>query len=714
MRLVQSVRNGALRFEQSTGPTPTSTQVLVETRASVISGGTEKSIRELASASLVAKARSRPDLVKEVVRRARDQGIRSTAKAVRGRLSEDMPLGYSAAGVVLDVGEAVSRIRSGQRVATAGAPHADFQLAAGNLTVTLPDSVSFDEGSFVTVGSIALNGFRLAEAGPGAKVLVVGLGLVGQLATRIALASGADVAGIDLVPWKREKAQALGTDAFDADTEGWADALGWTGGVGFDAVLVTAASKSSEPMLRAAEVARDQGILVLVGDVGLELDRRPLYEKQLTIRVARSYGPGRYDPTYEDLGVDYPLGSIRWTAQRNMEVVVGLIASQRLLVADLITHRFEFDRALKAYELLEDDAAQWLGIVLDYSPKDWVDESPELHPSPGRTYSESLDGVGLIGAGRFARDVLLPSAAAAGFGGWTAINSAGGSSAASVGKTFGFDRVVPTAAGVIDDPATNTVFVATRHDTHASFAEQALRARKHVFCEKPLATTEEELEAVELAYRGSSGALMVGFNRRWSPAIAETRAILGPGDAPVQILYRVNAGPLPDDHWLNDRRMGGRLIGEGCHFIDTCNAIVGEAPDSVSTITSGRGELILDQNFTVTMGYPSGSQAVIVYASSSSTRPGKERAEILGSGWSVLIEDYATLVAHGPRKKIRRRYRPADKGHRRELEMFAEMISGSGAADSIAESAFLTSRVAFAAIRSAMTGEVVHLSDAAT
>lgn len=708
MRLVQSVRDGALRLEDSARPAPSPTQVLIETRSSLISSGTERSIRELASASLLAKARARPDLVREVLRRVRDHGIGSTLGAVQGRLAEDMPLGYSAAGIVLEVGEAVSGIRPGQRVATAGAPHADLQLASGLLVVRLPDSVSFDDGAFVTVATIALNGLRLAGVEPGARVLVVGLGLIGQLVARIALASGASVTGIDPVPWKRELAAGSGVKSCESDSEGWDEALAQTGGIGFDAIAVTAATKSSDPMQRAARAARDQGVLVLVGDAGLDLDRRPLYEKQLTVKVARAYGPGRYDPVFEDLGVAYPIGGVRWNAQTNMIAVADLIASGRLVVADLITHRYPFDEAVDAYAVLEDRDARSMGIVLQYleGPHP-IRASESRSPSSGQQGGD-LTGVGLIGAGRFARDVLLPAAKSAGFGGWTSVHSAGGSSAYRIGKELGFTRVAAAPSDVIDDPETNTVMVATHHDSHAALVESALRAGKHVFCEKPLAISEAELEAVEQAYRVSTGFLMVGFNRRWSPAIAEAARLLE-GSAHLQVMYRINAGKLPTDHWLNDRRMGGRLLGEGCHFIDTCDAIIGQAPRSVLTLTSGTGELILEQDFTISLGYPNGSQAVIVYTSSSSTRPGKEYLEILGSGWSVHISDFARLTAYGPRKKVRRSYRPADKGHRRELEVFAGLVSGTGDAARVADDALVTSRVALAAIRSATTGEVVHL-----
>ncbi len=345
MRLVQSVRNGDLRLQDTPAPTPGPTQVLVRTRASLISAGTEKNLRSLASASLLAKARARPDLVRQVIDRARTSGVKSTVDAVRSRLSAYMPLGYSAAGEVVAVGEAVARLRPGQRVATAGAPHADLQVVAGNLVARVPDAVSFDEAAFATVGSIALNGLRLADVGPGSRVVVVGLGLVGQLITRLASAAGALVAGVEPEEWKREVTEAAGMNAFAADSAGWEAVQAWTDGAGADAVIVSAATKSSEPLSRAAEASRDLGVIVVVGDVGMDLERRPFYERELTLRVARSYGPGRYDPTYEDLGVDYPASHVRWTAQRNMGAFLDLVAGGKIAVKDLITHRYAFTEA---------------------------------------------------------------------------------------------------------------------------------------------------------------------------------------------------------------------------------------------------------------------------------------------------------------------------------------------------------------------------------
>jgi predicted dehydrogenase/threonine dehydrogenase-like Zn-dependent dehydrogenase len=703
VRLVQSVRSGELRLEQAASPTPGPTQVLVRTQASLISAGTEKSLRTLASASLLAKARARPDLVRQVIDRAKKSGLRSTARAVRSRLSEDMPLGYSAAGIVEAVGESVAGIRPGQRVATAGAPHADIQAVAGTLVAALPDSTSFEDGAFATVASIALNGLRLSSAGPGTTLVIVGLGLVGQLTARLAIATGARVVGVEPESWKRNLAAEGGVAAFDADQEGWDGVAVFTRGVGADAAIVTAATSSSDPVSRAAEATGDQGIVVLVGEAGMNLSRRPFYERELTLRVARSYGPGRYDPTYEDLGIDYPRGHVRWTAQRNMEAVLDLIGSGRVDVSGLITHRYPFSDALAAYSMLESRDEHYLGIILNYGDR------PPDGPSDANRIRVTIPAsaeptAGLIGVGRFARETLVPAAAAAGFQ-WSRIFSATG----TVAHTGDLESAIPASdpAEILAADDTPVVFIATRHDSHAMLTSEALRAGKHVFCEKPLALSESELADVRQAWEASSGSLMVGFNRRWSPAVAAAKDALR-NSGPLQLVYRVSAGALPEGHWLADRRMGGRMLGEACHFVDTCSAIVGDNPASVTALTAGTDELLLDQDFSILLGYPDGSQASIVYASHASSRPGKERLEIMGGGYSIVIDDYQSLEVTGPRGHKTTRYRPEDKGHTAELIAFAEVVRGDRDGAPLAASAFSTSEAMFAAVESAMTGSVVR------
>jgi predicted dehydrogenase/threonine dehydrogenase-like Zn-dependent dehydrogenase len=702
---MQSVKDGTLTLVEAPSPGISPTEVLVATRASLISSGTERAVRELASSSLVSKALARPDLVRQTLRRVRTDGITSTLAAVRGRLSEDMPLGYSAAGEVLEVGEAVPRLQPGARVATAGAGHGEVQLVAGTLVARLPDDVGYEDAAFATVGAVALNSLRLAGITAGDRILIVGLGLVGQLAGRLAAVMGANVAGMDVDPWKLEMATGAAMTPFANGADGWESVMSWTKGVGLDAVIVAASTKSSEPMNMAAAHVRDHGTVVLVGDAGMELDRRPLYEREVTVRVARSYGPGRYDPVYEELGVDYPIGQARWTAGRNLETIVGLLASGRLAVGDLITHRFSFDDAIAAYDFLEGGFEPSLGIILNYTKEPGV--SGPIAAVATKSVRVSQYSAGLIGAGRFARETLLPMATAAGFGPWRSVASSRGTSAQGLAVSGGFERAAVDANAVITDPSTSVIFIASHHDSHAAYVEATLAEGKHVFCEKPLAITETELNAVEAAWQGSGAVMMVGFNRRWSPVIAEAKAFLGEG--PVQMTYRVKAGTLPPDHWLKDRRQGGRLLGEACHFIDLCNYLAAQNPTHVYCSSLGDQELLLDDNFSLSISYPNGSQALIAYSAMTSTQGGKERVEILGQGRAVDIDDFRRVEFRGSGRSRRRRYRTVDKGHRRELEVFAEAIRGERDPTDMAHSAFVTSRTAFAAVHSLMTGEAARV-----
>lgn len=706
--LSQSVRDGTLTLRDVPRPSITSTQVLVDTRASLISIGTERHLRELASSSLVGKARARPDLVRQVADRLRRDGLRHTWGAVNRRLDEEMPLGYSAAGVVIEVGEAVVDIRPGERVSTAGAGHADLQVVAGNLTNRIPETISLEQAAFAAVGSVAMHAHRLAEIGPGDRLLVIGLGLVGQIAVQIGTAAGALTAAVDLDQWKVDVAHDRGILSFVADDGGWNAINDWSDGRGADAVLVTAATSSSDPMLRGIRAARDRGTVVIVGDVGLDLDRRPLYEKELTLKIARSYGPGRYDPTYEQLGIDYPYGQVRWTAGRNMRAVIDLISTGSLDVDSLITHRFTFDRVKDAYSIVENEG-RVLGVVIDYEPV--TDrEVWELTRTPTKIMHSSSDlASGLIGAGRFAESTLLPSAAAAGFGPWTGVVSSSGQSANRVAESYSFNRVGTAADSIIGADDTRAVFIASPHSTHAELTVAALNAGKHVFCEKPLAITEQELDEVIAAFGVSSRALMVGFNRRWSPAVAAAREFIGVGNSPTQILYRVNAGSLPPDHWLNDRRQGGRMIGEGCHFVDTSIALVGSFPTSVYAVTSGKGEAGMDEDFTILLGFADGSQSSIVYNSTAPRGVGKEHIQILGRDRSAIVVDFRDVVMSSGSDSKTKRYKPPDKGHKRQFEVFRELIEGKRPVDTIANDSFVTMRATLAALSSATTGRPVHL-----
>jgi predicted dehydrogenase/threonine dehydrogenase-like Zn-dependent dehydrogenase len=676
-QIVQSVSNGELKLVEVPQPAPGPTEVLVATRRSLLSAGTEKAVRQLASANLLEKARARPDLVKQVIKRARTEGLKSTLDAVRTRLDEDMPLGYSAAGVAVTVGEAVAGVRPGMRVATASAGHAEYQLVPGLLTVPLPEEVSDEAAAFGAVAAIALQGLRQAEVGVGGSICVIGLGLVGQLTVRLGLAAGLDVIGIDLRDWTADLATAAGAVGLveaGADTTEAIRTL--TRGRGVDAVLLTAATQSSAPVQRATELLRDRGRLVVVGDVGLELDRRPFYEGEIDIRFARSYGPGRYDRSYEEWGVDYPIGHVRWTEGRNIEAYLDLVKRGRLQVDDLITHVFPFDSAAKAYATLESDASA-LAVQLSYDAPAAI--TPAAAPLTPRRTASGL-AAGIIGAGNYARATFLPALKAAGWGDdLRAVASSGGLSAGGLAERHNIDRVLPTADALINDDQLDVVFILSRHDSHADMVVKALDAGKHVFVEKPLALTDDDLEAVEDAYRRNSGHLFVGFNRRYSDAVVRAQAVLGKSSGPLAIDYRINAGRLPEAHWYKDRRQGGRLLGEVCHFIDLANWIVGSQPTRVHTVGAHTGESALTEDVAVLLGYDDGSTATVTYTTGAHASTAKERLEILGRGHTVLIDDFRELRVDGKQIKDFQ----AGKGHVAGLKRFRAQLTGSDSEDDI-------------------------------
>jgi len=669
--LHQRVRNGDLRLTGAARPSIGAAEVLVATTRSVVSAGTERAARGLASAGLVAKARSRPDLVRQVVAKAKVDGPIDVLHSVRNRLAEQMPLGYSATGTVVEVGAAAPRLMPGQRVATGGAGHAELQVVSALLAVAVPDEVDDESAAFTTIAAIALQGLRLADLQVGARACVVGLGLVGQLTVRLAQASGFEVVGVDINPWNVERA-AASCLALVEEGEATTDAImSWTRGRGVDAVLVTAAAASSAPLLRAPAIARDRATIVLVGDVGMELQRTPLYLKELTVKVARSYGPGRYDRSYEDWGVDYPIGHVRWTEGRNMEAVLDLMASGRLTVADLVTQRFPFSKAADAYSLLEARTEPYLGIQLVY---DGTPEAPvEVEVRRRRRLTRS-PGVGLLGAGNYVQATMLPALADAGFKRLVSIASAGGGSARALAERHHFSKVVTSVDQMVDDDDVDAIFVATPHSTHAELVCAALAGGKHVFCEKPLALTEDELDAVVTAWKASGAQLAVGFNRRHSPAVAAAQAALGTTGGPLTLSYRVHAGRLPDKHWYHDRTQGGRLLGEVCHFIDTCSAIVGTAPRQVQAFGSATGEILLSQDVVVALRYPDGSLATIAYGAHGHPSMPKERLEIIGRGHAVVIDDFRSCTVDA--KLAWKGHQ--DKGHVELLRQFRRSLSDDG------------------------------------
>ena len=698
-QIVQPVSGGPVDVLEVPRPVAGPTEVLVRTVASVISAGTERAVTELAQASLLAKARARPDLVRQVVRKARIDGLAATTQAVRGRLAQDVPLGYSAAGIAVEVGPAVAGIRPGQLVATGGAgkaSHAEFQAVPGLLCAVVPEGVAPADAAFATVASIALHALRLAEAGPGSKIAVIGLGLIGQLAARLAMAAGCDVAGIDPAPFPREVAARSGILALDESGDQTTErVIAWSRQRGADAVLVCAAGRSSDPVMRAAAIARDRANVVIVGDVGLDLRRAPLYEREISLRFARSYGPGRYELGYEGWGVDYPPGQVRWTEGRNQEAVLDLLAAGRLAVADLVTHSFDIAEAPAAYRLIEQRSEPYLAMRITYPPapgpgiagRPSAVESDRSRPAlmaagaSAVTAGEQLEdngshgatvpaGIGWIGAGAFSTGILLPAFRSAGFRHFVALTSASGLSARRVADRHGFDRVVSGADQVIGDPGVSVVVVATAHDTHEALAVRALTAGRHVWCEKPLALTSDGLDEIENAWRSSGHELAVGFNRRWSPAVRAAQAELAGVAAPRLVTYRVAAGGVPEGHWYADRRQGGRLLGEVCHFVDTAQALVGAEIEQVTAVSGGAPETPADEDAVVALRFADGSLAAISYGSAEPTA-GKEWIEVLAGSRRVVIDDFRSVTAGGRTLWKGRQ----DKGHHAAAAAFWRAVA---------------------------------------
>jgi predicted dehydrogenase len=699
-QLGQRMRDGTLHVFDGPLPEVAAGEVLVRAAASVVSAGTERAKAEVAREGLVGKARRRPDLAKQVLSRARREGIVSTMNAVRARLDAFAPLGYSAAGRVLAVGDQVRDLAPGDVVACGGegANHAEVLAVPTNLCVRVPANVSVEDAAFTTLGSIALHSVRQAEVGLRDRVAVVGLGLIGQLVARIARAAGCEVLGVDLDPWRLDVARAAnGVDEARsrADVQDLLDQ--------WDAVIVTAAASTSDPVSLATDLARDRGVIIVVGDLKLELDRRRLYEKELSLRLSRSYGPGRYDREYEQRGLDYPASYVRWTERRNMGAFVDLLAGGSVAVGDLVTHSFPIADAPEAFEVLADRSANSLAILIRYPTHEAAQEPSQARSGRARSAGNR---VAFIGAGSFAQRWLIPLIAKNGLQ-LDRVATASGLTAAAVSERFGFVRGACTVEEALSDPEIEAVVISTRHDRHADLVVEALRNGKATFVEKPLCLTEEELFRIETeAARVDAPPLMVGFNRRFAPLTGELRPFLLETHQPINALIRVNAGRLDPHHWLNDPQVGGgRLLGEGCHFLDLLLHLVGSAPSAVSAEAAPDPELPLQaaERFTVVVRFADGSIGTLVYGSSGSPTLEKELIEAHSADRSAELRDFSILRTwEGSRKRVIRN-RAGDKGHAAELARFAAVVRGDADAPD-PTTYFESTRVTLAALRALTNG----------
>jgi predicted dehydrogenase len=689
-QVLQHASTGEITVAEVPAPQLLPGCVLVRIAASVVSAGTERASAEFAGKNLLQKAQARPDLVKEVISKIQRDGIFSALQAVRSRLDQPQAPGYSSAGTVVAAGDGVTDLQPGDRVACAGvgfAVHAEVACVPRLLVARIPaDEVPFEEAAFATLGAVALHGIRTAEAKLGDLVAVIGLGLLGQLTVQLLKAAGCRVLGMDIDPSRAELARQFGANAVAASTVEFRDLCSeHSRGVGVDSVLITAETPSSDPVNLAGAVARDRAIVTAVGTVGIDIERKAYYEKELDFRLSRSYGPGRYDAAYEQKGRDYPIGYVRWTETRNMEAFLHLLADGKISVGPLITHRFPIERAPSAYELITGRSGRpFLGVVIQYSGTCNEARTLELVPTPASsaTPSEAAANIsiGLLGAGTFATGTLLPAIQSLKDATLTAVCTATSAHAHHAGQKFGFRYCTTDEAQVIHDPGINTVVIATRHHLHAGQVLAALGAGKHTFCEKPLCLLEAELRSIVRAYlaidTASRPALMIGFNRRFAPMTARMKSFLASITEPLALHYRINAGFLPPDHWVNDREQGGgRILGEVCHFVDLLMFLAASPIVEVEARSLNNGARYSGDNVLVSVRFANGSEGTIHYLANGDRSFSKERLEVFGGGAVAVLEDFRRLelTRNGRKQTINSRWRQ-DKGHRSEWAAFANSI----------------------------------------
>ena len=694
-QVLQHAHSGEISVEEVPAPQLLPGCALVRIAASVVSAGTERASAEFARKSLLQKAKSRPDLVREVIGKVQRDGVLSAIQTVRSRLDQPQTPGYSSAGTVVAVCEGITDLQPGDHVSCAGAGfavHAEVACVPRLLMARIPardptDDVPFEEAAFATLGAVALHGIRNAEAKLGDLVAVIGLGLLGQLTVQLLKAAGCSVLGMDIDPARADLARELGADGTASSSSAFRDlCLESSHGVGVDSVLITAETSSSDPVNLAGAIARDRAIVVAVGTVGIDIERKAYYEKELDFRVSRSYGPGRYDAAFEQKGRDYPVGYVRWTETRNMEAFVQLLAQRKINIARLITHRFPLDHARSAYDLITGESREpFLGIVLHYPGT--CDESNQLklvQPKPAaiesqRDFAGKLS-VGVLGAGQYATSTLLPALKSSSSTQLVSVCTATGSHAQHAGRKFGFRSCTTAENQIIRDSAINTVVIATRNNLHAKQVLAALEAGKHVFCEKPLCLSEDELQRIARAYLASAHrpTLLVGFNRRFAPMVARMKSFLSPISEPLALHYRINGGYLPPDHWVNDREEGGgRILGEVCHFVDLLLFLAGSQIVDVEARAIGAGARYSGDNVLASLRFSNGSQGTISYLANGDRSFSKERIEVFGGGATAVLEDFRRLdlIRNGQRQTVRSRWRQ-NKGHREEWAAFVQTVQG--------------------------------------
>ncbi len=676
-QVFHNLKDGKSNMPEIPAPDVPNNKLLIRTTHSLLSAGTERMLLDFSKASLLGKAQQQPDKVKKTIEKAKNDGILSTVKAINSSLDQSIPLGYCNVGEVVAVGKDIKGFNIGDRVVSNG-PHSELVTVSENLCEIIPEGVSNQEAVFTVLGSIGLQGIRLANPSFGETFLISGLGLIGILTGQILLSNGCRVIGIDPDPERCRIAESLGIKTLclssNFDPVNWCNDI--TNGIGIDGVLITASTSSNQPIELAAKVCRQRGRIILIGVTGLELRRDLFYQKELSFQVSCSYGPGRYDKSYEDDGVDYPIGYVRWTEKRNFGAILNAISQGVININSLISHRFPFEKIEEAFSLLTNKSSA-LGIVIEYSKN--VDEKKRTIKlsSTNKKYMPKLNtSVGLIGAGNYAERFLLPSFKKTGVK-FDTIVSSNGAQPFFVGNKFSFKKASTDFNEILTNKNCNSVVVATRHDSHASLIKRSLKAKKNIFVEKPLCLNQDELREISNIYDGSQ-ILMVGFNRRFSPLIKELKSWIAPKNTRKAFIYTCNAGFIPKDHWTQDPKIGGgRLIGEACHFVDLLRYLSDVKFESMS-ITDMFEKNSSNDNFTINIKFQDGSIGTIHYYSNGNVSFPKERLEVFTDGCIFQLDNFRKLKAWGVKGFKTIRYLNQNKGQDNCIKEFVDAVEHKG------------------------------------
>lgn len=709
-QIIQDLKNGNTLLEDVPAPLLRKGHVLIKTQVSLVSLGTEKMLVEFGKGNLLSKAKQQPDKVKQVLEKIKTDGLLPTLEAVFNKLDEPLPLGYCNAGEVLGVGEGVTEFKVGDRVASNG-QHAEVVCIPKNLCAKIPDGVTYEEAAFTVIGAIGLEGIRLANPTMGETVVVIGLGLIGLITAELLVANGCNVIGYDVDESKIQLAISKNIKAFNAsavDVVKNTEQL--TNAIGADAVIITASAKNNDIIHQAAEMSRKRGRIILVGVIGLDLQRADFYKKELSFQVSCSYGPGRYDESYEQQGIDYPLPYVRWTQKRNFETILDAIASKRLRVNELITEKIPLADYQQIYNSMGSGS---IASLLIY-PKISVDGMLSSVISTSKPIFKSTKGViGIIGAGNFTKMTLLP-ALKKNAPQLKYISSAGGLTAKALANKYGFANATSDYREILKDEAVDIVMITTRHNVHAKMVMQSLKAGKHVFVEKPLAIYPEELDAIIETYQamqisGVGKSLTVGFNRRFSPFIQKAIQLLGGGGSPMNIIATMNAGYIPPEVWVQDREIGGgRIIGEACHYIDLMIALTGSKVTAVMMSAMGPQPQETTDNAIITLQFQSGAQGVINYFSNGNKAYAKERVEIYTQGRNLILDNFRKMQGFGF-KGFNSMSSAQDKGHANQFSKLLATVTNGGTAIIPFDELVNTTRASFAAIESLSTGNWIKI-----